>query len=217
MVIVARTRLDSSHMSILNVLMTPDRAFVAVDTLAQDAVTGERSEGAKLLLIPQHSIVVAGRGSGQFFLRLYHLCLEASFRRAFTIEQIMREVGPVMDQLWPNYIDAARIAQMDLDHLQAEFVVVGWSRSQERIVGTAYSKSVVEHPTRVEELVGGIAAPGQPLRGLPDSFEPEAIRAAGRRQADYLNAEEGREVAGGRVIVAFLRRGEVIVRDIGAI
>jgi len=204
-------------MSILNILMTPNHAFVAVDTLAQDAVTGEKSEGAKLLLIPQHNIVVAGRGSGQFFLRLYHLCLEASFRRAFTIEQIMREVGPVMDQFWPNYLDAARAAEMDLDQLQSELVVVGWSPTQERIVGTAYSKSNAQCPARVVKLVGGIAAPGQPLRDLPESFEPEAIRAAARRQAEYLNAEEGQEVAGGRVIAAFLKRGETIVRDLGAI
>lgn len=204
-------------MSILNVLMTPDRAFIAVDTLAQDAVTGEKSEGAKLLLIPQHNIVVAGRGSGQFFLRLYHLCLEASFRRAFTIEQIMREAGPVMDKLWPNYLDAARVAEMNLDQLQSEFVVVGWSQTQQRIVGSAYSKSDVGSPARVVELVGGIAAPGEPLRDIPDSFEPGAIRAAGARQVAYLNAEQGREVAGGRILAAFLSRGEVIVRDLGAI
>lgn len=204
-------------MSILNVLMTPDRAFVAVDTLAQDAVSGEISEGAKLLLIPQHNIVVAGRGSGQFYLRIYQLCLEASFRSAFSIEQVMREVGPVMDQLWPNYVQAIRDAKLDLGQLQAEIVIVGWSTAQGRIVGSAYAKSVVEQPTHVAELVGGIAAPGQPLRGLADSFHPDAILAAGRRQAEYVNAEEGRHVAGGRIITAFLQRGEAIVRDLGAV
>ncbi|MGL4691192.1 MAG: hypothetical protein ACRCWE_03630 [Stenotrophomonas maltophilia] len=204
-------------MSILNVLMTPSRAFVAVDTLAQDAVSGEVSEGAKLLLIPQHNIVVAGRGSGKFFLRIYQLCLEASFRSAFSIEQVMREVGPVMDQLWPNYVQAIRDAKLDLGQLQAEIVIVGWSTAQGRIVGSAYAKSVVEQPTHVAELVGGIAAPGQPLRGLPDSFHPDAILAAGRRQAEYVNAEEGRHVAGGRIITAFLQRGEAIVRDLGAV
>jgi len=202
-------------MSILNVLMTPDRAFVAVDTLAQDAVSGEVSEGAKLLLIPQHNIVVAGRGSGQFFLRIYQLCLEASFRNAFSIEQIMREVGPVMDQLWPKYVKAALDAQMDLSKLQAEIVVVGWSKTQDRIVGTAYAKSDIEQHVRVAALVGGIAAPGQPLRDLPDSFHPDAILAAGRRQAEYVNAEEGRHVAGGRIIAAFLQRGETLVRELG--
>lgn len=204
-------------MSILNVLMTPERAFVAVDTLAQDAVSGEISEGAKLLLIPQHNIVVAGRGSGQFFLRMYQLCLEASFRKAFSIEQIMREVGPVMDQLWPDYVQAIRDAKMDLGQLQSEIVLVGWSKAQSRIVGTAYAKSVVEQPTHIAALVGGIAAPGQPLRGITDSFHPDAILAAGRRQAEYVNAEEGRHVAGGRLIAAFLQRGEALVRDLGAI
>ncbi len=204
-------------MSILNVLMTPERAFVAVDTLAQDAVTGEKSEGAKLLLIPQHNIVVAARGSGQFFLRVYQLCLEASFRKAFSIEQIMREVGPVMDQLWPKYVQAARDANIDLDQLHSEIVVVGWSKAQDRMVGTAYAKSVADRPTRVAELVGGIASPGDPLRGATDSFEPDAILAAGRRQAEYLNGQEGRVVAGGQLIAAFLRRGEAAVRDIGTL
>jgi len=204
-------------MSILNVLMTPDRAVLAVDTLAQDAVSGELSEGAKLLLIPQHNIVVAGRGSGQFLLRVYHLGLEASFRRGFRIEQLMREVGPVMDQLWPHYIQAARYAGIDINQLQSEIVVVGWSNAQERLVGTAYAKSAADQPARVAELVGGIASPGEPLRGAPDSFEVEAVLAAGRRQAEYLNAQEGRVVAGGRLIAAFLQRGEAVVKDLGTI
>jgi len=204
-------------MSILNVLMAQDQAVVAVDTLAQDAITGEASEGAKLLLIPQHNIVMAGRGSGQFLLRLYQLGLEASFRRDFSIEQLMREVGPVMDQLWPNYVQAALDAKMYLDRLQSEIVLVGWSKAQDRVVGTAYAKSAAERPTRVAELVGGIASPGEPLRDGTDSFEPEAILAAGRRQAEHLNAQEGRVVAGGRLIAAFLRRGEAAVRDIGTI
>lgn len=202
-------------MSILNVLLTQERALVAVDTLAQDAVTGEVSVGAKLLLIPQHNIVIAGRGSAQFLLRIYQLCLEASFRKAFSIEQIMREVGPIMDGLWPNYVQAAESAGMGMDHLHSEIVVVGWSKAQDRMVGTAYAKSVAERPTRVAELVGGIASPGEPLRDATDSFQPEGVLAAGRRQAEYLNAQEGRPVAGGRLIAAFLVRSEAVVRDLG--
>lgn len=204
-------------MSIVNVLINPSRAVVAVDTFALDAISGELSEGAKLLLIPQHNIVIAGRGSGQFFLRIYQLCLEASFRKAFSIEQLMREVAPVMDQLWPKYVQAVQDANMDLSHLQSEIVVVGWSKTQDQMVGTAYAKSDVEHHARVAALVGGIAAPGQPLKDLPDSFDADAILAAGRRQAEYVNAEEGRHVAGGRLIAAFLQRGEALVRDLGTI
>jgi hypothetical protein len=61
-------RLDDPAMSILNVLLTRDHLVVAADTLAEDALTGAYSAGAKLLLIPQHNVVLAARGSTQFFL-----------------------------------------------------------------------------------------------------------------------------------------------------
>lgn len=48
-------------MSTLNVLVRPDRLLVAVDTFAEDALTGEQSKGAKLLLIPQRNLVLACR------------------------------------------------------------------------------------------------------------------------------------------------------------
>lgn len=59
----------------------PDRLLVAVDTLAEDAQTGCHSVDAKILLIPQHNVVMACRGSAQFFLKIYDLTLQASFRR----------------------------------------------------------------------------------------------------------------------------------------
>jgi len=93
-----------------------------------------------------------------------------------------------MHQLWPNYVQAARAANMVLDQLQAGIVIVGWSKAQDQIVGTAHAKSVVEQPTRVAALAGGIAAPGQPLWDIPDSFHPDAIVAAGRRQAEHMTA-----------------------------
>ncbi|MDH1660019.1 hypothetical protein N5E02_01130 [Stenotrophomonas sp. GD03777] len=94
-------------MSILNVLLRPDQLLVAVDTLAEDALSGATSAGAKALLIPQHNLVLATRGSTQFFLKIYELSLQASFRSDFTMEQLMRELGLVIDQLWRNYERAA--------------------------------------------------------------------------------------------------------------
>lgn len=94
-------------MSILNVLLRPDQILVAVDTLAEDARTGVHSSGAKVLLIPQHNLVLAARGSTQFFLRIYELALQASFRADFTIEQLSAELGLVVDRLWPDYEKAA--------------------------------------------------------------------------------------------------------------
>lgn len=86
-------------MSILNLLLTREHLVVAVDTLAEDAFTGAHSAGAKLLLIPQHNLVFATRGSTQFFLRIYELALQASYRADFTMERrwIARSHGPATE------------------------------------------------------------------------------------------------------------------------
>ncbi len=112
-------------MSILNVLLRPDQLLVAVDTLAEDALTGAPSAGAKLLLIPQHNLVLATRGSAQFFLRVYELALQASFRADFTMEQLGRELGLVVDQLWPSYERAALDASIPREALGTELVLGG--------------------------------------------------------------------------------------------
>lgn len=202
-------------MSILNVLLRADQLLVAVDTLAEDALTGAPSAGAKLLLIPQHNLVLATRGSAQFFLRIYELALQASFRADFTMEQLGRELGLVVDQLWPAYEKAAREAGMAAEAIGTELVLGGWSPQAGRMVATAYAKSVSVEPTRVQSLVGGLASPGDPLRGRKDSFDPENVLEAGRLQADWLNRKSGRQVAGGRLLVAALRQGHASIQDLG--
>ncbi len=204
-------------MSILNVLLSPDQLLVAVDTLAEDSRTGAKSAGAKLLLIPQHNLVLASRGSAQFFLRIYELALQASFRADFTMEQLGRELGLVIDQLWPAYERAALEARIAPSAIGTELVLGGWSPQANRMVATAYAKSVSEAPARVQPLLGGLASPGEPLRGRPDSFAPEDVLAAGRIQAAWLNRMSGREVAGGRLLAATLCPSGALISDLGVI
>ncbi|HFT6992567.1 TPA: hypothetical protein ACGRQA_001881 [Stenotrophomonas maltophilia] len=204
-------------MSILNVLLTRDHLVVAVDTLAEDALTGAYSSGAKLLLIPQHNLVLATRGSTQFFLRIYELALQASFRADFTMEQLSAELGLVVDQLWPNYERAAAEAGLPIEKLGTELVLGGWSPKRGRMVATAYAKSDSSRPTIVQPLGGGLASPGEPLAGRPDSFDPADVLAAGKVQARWLNERVGRQVAGGRLLASFLEKGQAVVKDLGPI
>ncbi|ARQ90460.1 hypothetical protein [Stenotrophomonas maltophilia] len=204
-------------MSILNVLLRPDQLLVAVDTLAEDAFTGNPSSGAKLLLIPQHNLVLATRGSSQFFLRIYELALQASYRADFTIEQLTKELGLVIDKLWPSYERAAIDAGLPKQSLGTELVLGGWSPKNERMVATAYAKNDSATPAVVQQLDGGLASPGEPLRGRPDSFASEDVLAAGRLQAIYLNEHMGRQVAGGRLLAGILQQGQAVVKDLGPI
>ncbi len=182
-------------MSILNVLLRPDQLLIAVDTLAEDALTGAPSAGAKLLLIPQHNLVLATRGSAQFFLRIYELALPASFRADFTMEQLGRELGLVIDQLWPAYEKAALEAGVARSAIGTELVFGGWSPHAPRMGATAYAKSVSGELTRVQPPGGGLASPGAPPRRQKRQLRPKG-RSGGWAAAGHLAQRPGREDRG---------------------
>lgn len=175
------------------------------------------NRGAKLLLIPQHNLVLATRGSTQFFLRIYELALQASFRADFTMEQLMAELGLVIDQLWPNYERAAAEAGLPIEHLGTELILGGWSPQNSRMMATAYAKSDSQRPTVVQPISGQLASPGEPLHGVPGSMAKAELKAAGRLQAAYLNGKMGRAVAGGHMLIGFLQHGQAVVKDLGPI
>ena len=207
----------SYAMSILNVLIRPEQLVVAVDTWAEDAVTGAGSAGAKLLLIPQHNLVLACRGSAQFFLHLYQLCLQASFRADFTMEQLTKELGLVIDKLWPDYERGAVEAGLPLAALGAEIVLAGWSPKNGRMMATAYAKSPGGRPAVVQPITGQLSSPGEPLQDWPPSMATPALLEAGRGQAHWLNERVGRRVAGGRLLLGLLQQGQAVVKDLGVL
>ncbi len=204
-------------MSILNVLLSANQLVVTVDTWAEDAHSGLASAGAKLLLIPQHQLLLATRGSAQFFLRIYQLCLEASFRADFTMEQLSAELGLVIDQLWPNYMKAVAEAGLPAEHCTTELVLGGWSPKNGRMMATAYAKHDLTVPAVVQPIGGQLASPGDPLREWPPSMATQDLLVAAQLQARYLNASMGRTVAGGRLLLGFLKPGQAVVKDLGPI
>lgn len=204
-------------MSILNVLLSADQLVLTVDTWAEDALSGQASAGAKVLLIPQHQILLATRGSAQFFLRIYQLSLEASFRADFTLEQLTAELGRVIDQLWPNYAKAVAEAGLPAEYCTTELVLGGWSPKSGRMMATAYAKHDAAVPAVVQPITGQLSSPGEPLRDWQPSMAASQLFEAGRRQAQWLNESAGRQVAGGRLLLGFLQRGQAVVRDLGTI
>ncbi|HDS1084864.1 hypothetical protein I5U67_07230 [Stenotrophomonas maltophilia] len=204
-------------MSILNVLLSANQLVVTVDTWAEDAHSGLASAGAKLLLIPQHQLLLATRGSAQFFLRIYQLCLEASFRADFTMEQLSAELGLVIDQLWPNYMKAVAEAGLPAEHCTTELVLGGWSPKNGRMMATAYAKHDLTVPAVVQPIGGQLASPGDPLRSWVPSMATQDLLVAAQLQARYLNASMGRTVAGGRLLLGFLKPGQAVIKDLGPI
>lgn len=150
-------------------------------------------------------------------MRIYQLCLEASFRAGFTIEQLMAELGRVIDQLWPNYAKAVAEAGLPAEYCSTELVLGGWSPQNGRMVATAYAKHDVAAPAVVQPFTGQLSSPGEPLQAWPPSMATPALFEAGRLQARWLNESEGRRVAGGRLLLGFLLQGQAVVKDLGTL
>jgi len=202
-------------MTVLNVLLSPERLVVVVDTLVEDAASGATSLGAKALLLPQHNVVLAARGSARFLLQVYQTILHASYRPAFKLETALAELGPLIDNTWPAFEVASLKGGVDPSRVGTELVLGGWSPIQGRMFATAYAKSTSRHPAIVQPLEGGLASPGEPLRGRADSFDAQDLLEAGRLQALHLNAQEGRQVAGGSLMMVDLTAGGSVISDLG--
>lgn len=85
------------------------------------------------------------------------------------------------------------------------------------MMATAYAKSSNDRPAIVQPLDGGLASPGEPLVGRPDSFDPADVLASGKIQAAWLNGQVGRKVAGGRLLATVLRENQAVIQDLGQI
>ncbi len=123
----------------------------------------------------------------------------------------------MVDQLWPAYERAALDAGIPQEALGIDLVLGGWSPQAGRMVATAYAKSDSGAAATVQPLVGGLASPGEPMQVRPDSFAPDAVLAAARIQAAWLNKATGRRAAGGRALADVLSLGQSFIRDLGQI
>lgn len=103
------------------------------------------------------------------------------------MEQLGKELGLVVDQLWPAYEKAASGAGMAAEAIGTELVLGGWSPRAGRMAATAYARTVGGELTRVQPLVGGLASPGDPLQDRAASFDAPDVLAACRLQAEWLN------------------------------
>ncbi len=153
----------------------------------------------------------------QFFLRIYELALQASFRADFSMEQLSAELGFVVDQLWPNYEKAAAKAGLPIEQLGTELVLGGWSPKNGRMMATAYAKSGNQRPCVAQPIGGQLASPGEPLQAVIPSMAQTDLLAHARLQASHLNEQLGRRVAGGRLLAGFLQKGQAVLKDLGEI
>lgn len=119
--------------------------------------------------------------------------------------------------IWLSTCSGADRAGIPRGQLHTEIVLGGWSPKNGRMMATAYAKSADGEQVIAQALEGGLASPGDPLRGRPASFEMAAVLHAGKLQMEHSNRETGRLVAGGRLLVATLKSNTAVIADLGSL
>lgn len=181
------------------------------------ASTQKHSVGAKLLLVPEHNLVLASRGSAQSFMRIYGAVPSGKLSRRLHYGAVDGRArpshGPSLAELCSGRCGTRVGARQP-----------AWRACSGRLVteeqsddGDGLCKHDDGGAARVQPREGGLASPGEPLRRHLDSFALAAVLEAGRLQAAYLNGSVGRTVAGGRLLVGVLQKRQASVTNVGAL
>lgn len=190
-------------MSILNVLVSPTRILVAVDSM----VAGERSqrgEMSKMVPLVHLNAVIAMRGHQLFLANIYAGCngclgdLDALF-------------ASMLDRLQACY---ARQNPSDLrltaagEFMGEQVVVAGWSPARQRMVALDYRLDEPGGEFKLrKEVDSWMLAPGDSFDSPPDRLvSAEDLAAIAAQQTRHALARDPAAGFGGRLIVAEMLR-----------
>lgn len=204
-------------MSLLNIHVAPERAFVGVDTLAHRG-DGRPQHMSKLFALTHVGGVLAVRGSVGFSLVLlpYLLYTPGDFD---AIVAAAAKSGPV----WEEASKRARAEGVELAGGPAgcaEFVLAGYSPREGRVVGKGFAKDSLVRPFVPFEVgaprPGFMTAPGIADCAIVPSDAASMLELA-RLQVKAHRAAAPAIHVGGRLILAEVTRAGISIRDVGEI
>lgn len=207
-------------MSLINVLLHGDAAYVAVDTAVIQFDTGAVFEGSKMVPMPSAGIVVAGQGTPDL---IYHFAMSmVTCLRQMDFDAI-QDASPGIDD-WFRRVDAFYASQGKPDaspaHSGQRIVVAGWSMREQRMAGIQFNRPPgADTSFEVDRIEGQLHTPAydDDLSGLTVATPEDYMRAVAEAQMRTHRKHKSQPVLGGRLIVAELRRSQVIVSDLGPI
>ncbi len=187
-------------MSLLQLLVLPDRVRLACDTLAEDETASAPFEVNKVMLLPSANVAIAGRGN---FLAARVLWSLLAAAQDFTFDSADAQVRGALAAgrpLLPPHLSMA-----------LELVVAGVTGAGQpaaKLWAISAAGQVTDYVPDVRDIIAPWSGPeGPPV--APDS-DANSLTLA-RLQAQQVRAS----AVGGRLIVAEISRGCMSVRDLG--
>lgn len=116
-------------MSLLNVVILPDRALIMVDTLAVSPVCGTEFETSKVHLLPFENVVLCSRGELGFVRSLYVQLL--ALRGDHSFDTLSNSLLSMANTLLPAYLSQCEADNVKPEHTdKQELLLVGWSQQR---------------------------------------------------------------------------------------
>ncbi len=144
-------------MSILNVVVTPDRIRVAVDTIGANPQDGRQCEFSKMVPLVHLNAVVAMRGHSLFLSNVFQGChgVLGDFD-ALVLDMIDRLNG-----CYARHPAADLTLGPDGEFMGEQVVIAGWSPARERMVAMDYRLGALDGGfTLRKEIETWMLAPG---------------------------------------------------------
>lgn len=185
-------------MSILNVLVTPKRALIAVDTDSLD-LDGSRSNFSKLLTIPHARVVLAIRGDRRFLFDMFKAYFLGT--RLENFDQVIEAAPSMLASVLTGFREEGA-------HGKYQLVIAGWSPKRGRVAGWYYLGDIDSDDCDIEEL-GARIIPWEFPDQAPVPSSPETVQAIAARQVDWLRARGA--AGGGNLLLATLEEHRLMI------
>lgn len=213
-------------MSLVNILVTEDRALIGVDTDAGPAWSGNsRFNGqrarSKLLHLPHSNLVIAGRGFLDFLNGVFGYMVVMGYDFDSAAAAMLHMLGSVrldIESLWaPDPLLQAKLTEIDT---QFEGYLAGWSESANRMSVVHFEIALGEAEPSVETPRSKYfwVSPSAPFNGVegqqlevPTGYA--AMLKIARAQTQWGRANRPDAAIGGRLVFATLSRHALTIES----
>ena len=195
-------------MSLLNVLLFPERALVTTDTQCKNYTTGNYFEGSKMFPIVHANVLIAGRGDrvfGDLVFQWYGGSETCDF------DSIDSSLSQNLTKI------AERYASIPGAHVGGnELVIVGWSAKHGAMQGIACTRPDIDSPFSIARMISGHIAPEttEDLRHIQCADHVECLIEIARAQTRQSKIDYPGSPIGGRLILADMTRDRMEIRPI---
>lgn len=194
-------------MSLANIWLERDRALVAVDTLGYVyAPDGSRklSEITKLMPLPVADCVLAARGSQFAFLQLLALAVQ---KPGMTSLDILSDYMPALCEL-----AASNLPQdFPAEFATCELYLVGWSDRSGCMACTQFGIDLHGNGVVSTSPMRGPARCAPGFNDVQPIDSEVGMRALAQRQIAWMHEHAPKDVTGGELVLADVKRGSVTI------